>query len=75
MDLPKGTFFLQSIDASSHVKEENKIYSSLDDVVEEFEVKYIVQVIIDSSQWCSIVKNMELTKWYPIENKMYLKSM
>ena len=32
---PKGTMFLKSIDASSHVKDANLIYSLLADVVEE----------------------------------------
>jgi hypothetical protein len=43
---PTGTMFLKSIDASSHIKDANLIYSLLADVVEEVGVKSVVQVIM-----------------------------
>jgi hypothetical protein len=49
---PKGTMFLKSIDASSHVKDANLIYSMLVEVVEEVGVKHVVQVI--TQQCCKL---------------------
>ena len=41
--------FLKSVDASSHVKDAHLIFSLLVDVVEEFGVANVVQVIMDNA--------------------------
>ena len=46
---PKGTMFLKSVDASSHVKDANLIFTLLAEVVEEVGVKHVVQVITDNA--------------------------
>ena len=46
---PKGTLFLKSIDASSHVKDAHLIFSLLADVVEEIGVANVVQVVTDNA--------------------------
>ena len=46
---PKGTMFLKSIDASSHVKDAHLIFSFLADVVEEVGVANVVQAITDNA--------------------------
>jgi len=46
---PKGTMFLKSIDASSHVKDAHLIFSLLADVVEEIGVANVVQVVTDNA--------------------------
>ena len=48
MAFPKYvSMFLKSVDASSHVKEANMIFTLLAEVVEEAGAKYVVQVIAD----------------------------
>eukprot|EP00253_Pinus_taeda_P034061 PITA_34061 len=46
---PKGTMFLKSIDASANVKDAHLIFSLLADVVEDFGVANVVQVIMDNA--------------------------
>ena len=46
---PKGTMFLKSIDAYSHVKDAHLNFSLLADVVEEVGVENIVQVVTNNA--------------------------
>ena len=49
MPCPKGTMFLKSVDASSHVKDANLIFILLAEVVEKVGAKHVVQVIKDNA--------------------------
>ena len=46
---PKGTMFLESVDASDQVKDAQLLFHLLDEVVEEVRVQNVVQVITDNA--------------------------
>ena len=55
---------LKSIDATSRVKDANMIYSMLVEVVEEFGVKHVVQVITENAT-NYVVVSIKLCDKYP----------
>jgi hypothetical protein len=56
--------FLKFVDASLHLKDANMIYSMLVEVVEEFGVKHVVQVITENAT-NYVVVSIKLCDKYP----------
>ncbi|XP_016903105.2 uncharacterized protein LOC107992036 [Cucumis melo] len=49
VNIPKGTMFIESIDASSYVKDGKKMFELLDNFVERIGEANVVQVVTDSA--------------------------
>ena len=49
VNCPKGTMFVESIDASSYSKDAEKMFQLIDKFVERIGEAHVVQVVIDSA--------------------------
>jgi hypothetical protein len=46
---PRGTLFIKSIDASTHVKDTALLCELLDECIQEIRVQHVVQIITDNA--------------------------
>jgi len=62
VNIPKGTVFLKSIDASAISKTAEKVFDMMDNIVEEVGEENVIQVVTDNVENYKVVGHLLMTK-------------